>query len=216
MNRAAIAASVAGLAVATSSAATVGPFTETFESGFGGFVGSSGAPTTIETDGSNAFIRTTRPVALDDGGMISAETVIGNSVPGNGFAGDYLAGSTRTISFDVRHDSPVPLNFLVRLTPITNFPGQIFLDPVPVVASPDFTTVSFLIDPNSPLFISSGGGDPLTTLPNINNIQLLVGDSAAPIPGEVTFEIDNVSVVPTPSAAATLALAGIAATRRRR
>lgn len=215
-------ATAAGLTAATAAAAQPAqpavPAFENFENGLGGFAGGGGLVAEAVTEDQNTFARVVRTLPDPGGGGVSgATTTLANTNAGNPFAGNYIAGGIDVFSFDVRHDAPVPVDFSLRLATPFNFPGVNFVTPqdFAVPAGDVFTTLTFALDPDSPLTIDEAG-DAAATLMNIQNIQLAVDNPEVLIEDEVTFDFDNVRSLPTPGAAGLLCVAGVAAARRRR
>jgi len=124
---------------------------------------------------------------------------------GGAFVGNWIADGVTTFSADVRQDSGVPLTFFTRFSSSANFPGATAVS-FTTVQSGEWTPVSFIINPSSPQFISFEGTDFNTVFSNIGHLQIGV---AVPIDlahadSNVTFGIDNVSIVPEPASFALL------------
>ena len=212
-------ASVGIAAVAfASSALALAPLTEDFESGLAGWTEDDGQlAASIATEPGNAFARAVRPIPADPGGPFpGSATILELEVPGSDFAGNYLAAGIDTLTFDVRHDANIPLTFGVRLAVPGNFPAV--LAPIdvaftPVFAGPGFTTLTFDL---SPAALVTTGTPAESILSDVQNIQLFANLGAVGASGDVTFDIDNIAIVPAPSAAALLAAGALAAARRRR
>lgn len=214
---------IAGLAIAAPAALAQlpVPFTETFSSGAAGYDAIPNGVSIVE--GANPFIRVSTPLT---GIPFDANTIVSANIPldppgpapsGGAFTGNYLAAGITSFSFDVRHDGPAPLTFSLRLATASNFPGVVVISPVPVFAGPDFTTITFSLDPSNPLLIPEGPPSVVSAiLSNVGNFQLLVNVPPSLVGPTVTFDIDNVSILPAPSALAGLGALGLAAARRRR
>jgi len=135
---------------------------------------------------------------------------------GGAFVGDWLASGVSELSFYVRHDVGAPVDFFARLVSSANFPAALaFTEPIP---SGEWTQVSIPIDPSNPQFVSFSGSNFNTIFSNIGNIQIgaIVDGSLAGLDQEFRFDLDRVSIVPSPGGVALLALAGVAGMRRRR
>ncbi len=138
---------------------------------------------------------------------------------GDAFVGDYIAGGITTISFDVRHNAGMDLDIAVRLASSFNFPA-IGIQSGTLVSSGVWTTLTFAIDPSNPLLVVEPPFTPAdyeTILSSIGNIQVSsFRPDGLSTPLEVTFDLDNVTITPAPSAVALLGLGGLAMGRRRR
>ncbi|MEO1130914.1 MAG: hypothetical protein AAFX05_14570, partial [Planctomycetota bacterium] len=78
--------------------------------------------------------------------------------------------------------------------------------------------ITYFIDPANPQFVSFEGTDFNSTFSNVGHMQFGV-DTPGALLGQdvtVTFDIDNVRLVPGPAAATTLLLGGLVGLRRRR
>jgi len=141
-----------------------------------------------------------------------------NSSPlasGGKFFGDWVAGGVTEFSFDIRHNYDGDLTFYTRIAQ-TPFPGATILSTTNV-AKDTWTTVTFSIDPSNPLFLSFEGSDFNTVFSAISRVQIGVSTPAALGNSNttVTFELDNVRVVPAPASAMLLGLLPLAGRRRR-
>ncbi|MEM1330645.1 MAG: hypothetical protein AAGG07_08805 [Planctomycetota bacterium] len=201
------------------------PVTEDFETGANGWLtGNFMSLTEVASGGSDggAYVSTT----ADFSGNSEGEFVTlfrGEQNPGlpgasNGaFVGDWVASGATEFAFDIRHNNQTgPLTVWARFSPIQRFPGGIAVNFVPVLAG-QWTTVTIAIDPNNPQFVSFEGFGFDDIFPAMSNIQFGI-DTPASLAGSslpVTFDIDNVRLIPTPASAALLGFAGLAARRRR-
>ena len=142
---------------------------------------------------------------------------------GGAFDGDYIAGGVAEFSAFVRHNAPVPLNFFARFSGPGNFPGATAISFIPVQPN-TWTPIIIDISSTSPQFVSFEntdyetvfGANPLNGFAGIGHVQVGVSVTNA-IEGfdqELTFDIDDISITPTP--ATLLALGGLVALRRRR
>ncbi|HEX2836817.1 MAG TPA: hypothetical protein VHN77_01685 [Phycisphaerales bacterium] len=134
---------------------------------------------------------------------------------GGNFWGDWTAGAVTAFSFTVRHDAPTPVSFFARFTPGAT--GAVALVSPPVQPN-TWSTFTIAIDPSTPFIYEGPGVTFASTFSNVNRVQVgvMVDAAIAGQSGPYTFDIDNVSIVPAPSAGAALAGLGLAALRRRR
>ncbi len=135
---------------------------------------------------------------------------------GGAFVGDW--NNLTELSFFVRHDAPESLNFFLRLASPFNFPSVNYQAP-DAVAPNTWTQIDVPLDASAPGWVLTG--TPFSdVLANIGNVQIGVDRLAdTSLPGQdlvVNFDLDRVSVIPTPGAAGVAVLAGLAAVRRRR
>ena len=208
--------------VAAGAAVAQSPYTETFDSGAAGWTDGPGNPATDAGGYLSATVDLASfvppPVGPGPSTAVLFRAEAADNASGGAFVGDYLAAGLNTITFDIRHDASGPLAFALRLATPANFPGATVVSPVLVDAGPGFTTLSFSLDPSNPFLTYEGfSGSVEDVLSNVGNIQILgaLVDNG-PATGNVTFEIDNVSIVPAPASAMLLGLGGLAAARRRR
>ncbi|MBL8758064.1 MAG: hypothetical protein JNK35_06505 [Phycisphaerae bacterium] len=137
---------------------------------------------------------------------------------GNAFVGNWITGGggggVTEFSFSVRHDAPEPVDFFARFAPAAG-PGIVALQ-FPGAQPGVWTTYTVAINPSAP-FIYEG-----TTFAgvfaNLARVQvgIIVSDTLAGQTPDFTFDIDNVSIVPAPGAAALIGLLALAGLRRRR
>ncbi len=103
----------------------------------------------------------------------------------------------------------------MRFATANNSPAFVIFSEVAVQAGV-WTTVSFDISPDNPL-LTFAGGTYDSVAPQIGNVQVLVNRvDGLTSPLVTSFDLDNVAITPAPGAAALLAFAGLAASRRRR
>lgn len=160
-------------------------------------------------------------LAGDQVTLIRGEDTFGSSA-GNLF-GNYLANQVSTLSFVVRHNATEPLTFFLRVARSLSNPGgttgvaAIFAG----VPANEWTTLTLPIAFNPALTYE---GPPTLPFHNaifsaIARLQIGVTNLPAGVAGATpafTFDIDQVRIIPTPSAAAALGLLLAPALRRRR
>jgi hypothetical protein len=129
--------------------------------------------------------------------------------------GNWIADGVTQLSFAVRHDAPVPISFFTRLASPFNFPGVAAIEPVAV--QPDtWTTITLDIFEGNPAFVFEGPFGFNDVFSNIGNVQfgVVAGGEIAGADLDITFDLDNVAIIPSPAGLALLA--GAALLRRRR
>lgn len=133
---------------------------------------------------------------------------------GNAFVGDWIADGVSAFSFSVRHNGPAPVSFFARFAPAMG-PGAVALA-MPALAPNTWTTYTVPIDPGA--FFIYEGTTFASTFSNVARVQVgvLVDANLAGHADPVTFDIDNVRIVPSPGALAVLGLGAVAGVRRRR
>ncbi|MCH8005637.1 MAG: hypothetical protein IH888_05325 [Planctomycetes bacterium] len=135
------------------------------------------------------------------------------------FVGDWITDGVTLFSFFLRHNAPGPVTIFSRFASPANFPGAIALEFAPIPPN-IWTEISIPIEPGNPQFISFEGSDFNTVFGNIGNLQLglIVSESLAGLDADLTFDLDKVSIIPAPGAAAILAVGGwlVGGRRRRR
>lgn len=206
-----VAVSLAGVGSAQSA------FVEDFEGGLAGWSSAGTLSPVLNTEGGNSFVSVTSPVEAAGGMGFGAFTLLSglasNGASGGAFTGNYLASGITSLSFDVRHNADQDLTFSLRVADALNFPSFIVFSPVEVAAGSEFTTVSYSFEEGNPFFFP--GLDPFAVLPNVGNIQLLADNPAFAEADDVTFDFDNIALVPAPGAAALFGVLGLIAPRRR-
>ncbi|MEM0914612.1 MAG: PEP-CTERM sorting domain-containing protein [Planctomycetota bacterium] len=211
--------------LATSPAlAVTNPFTESFDTdaaNWGTNVASTPA-THVATGG-----------AIDNGGYISTvfdfsgtsagqtpvlfrgQDELGSS--GGAFEGNYIADGVTEYSMYVRHNAPTPLTFFTRFASAVNFPGGTAIEFVPVLPN-QWTEIVFAIDPSNPEFVSFSGTSFGAVFSSIGHVQPGIEVPAA-LGGantQITFDLDEVTIVPEPATLGLAALGGLAMLTRRR
>lgn len=221
-------ASVAVSAMAVAPAfAVVNPFTETFSSSAANWaIASTGpgvAPLTYSPSGgpdgsgfgSGSFSFTTASVGAFPI-LFRSQSSFGSS--GNAFVGNWLASGVSDFSFSVRHNFTSPVTFFARFVAASPAVTGVVYQ-VPVTTAPGtWATYSFHVSDTTP-FIYEGAPTLFgSTFTNVDRVQIgIIADAQiAGQAGPFTFDVDNVSIVPAPGAAAMLGLAGLVASRRRR
>lgn len=203
---------IAALATASSGvSAAVVPFTESFTNGASNW----SAPATWDAGG--FIVQETNVNAASFGVVIGPRGQASADASGGAFVGNWIAQGVTALTFSVRHNAPVPMNFGARLALASNFPAAIGLDFAPVLPGV-WTTVTIPIVASYPGWVSFEGSDFQTTLSGVANVQLLysVPQSLAGAGTIVRFEADDVSIVPTPGALGVCTVAAAGLLRRRR
>ena len=133
---------------------------------------------------------------------------------GNAFVGDWIASGVTTVSFAVRHNAPAPIDYFVRFAPAFGA-GVVGLFSASVQPG-EWTTLSFSVYASNPQIVYEG--TTFATFSSIARTQvgILVPQSLAGNQSSFSFDIDNFSVVPAPSALALLASSACVFARRRR
>lgn len=199
------------------------PFTETFNTDTAGWRNAAGAALDWTASGSfdgsgfaSASFNFANNASGEDLVMIRGQDGFDSS--GDAFVGNWLSSGVGEFSTYVRHDGPGPLNFFARFASPFNFPGAVAIEFTPVEAG-EWTQLTFSIDALNPQFVTFEGSDFTSVFSNIGNIQIgvRVSDALAGLNQVVTFDIDNAAIaIPAPGAATWIAMAGLAAIRRRR
>jgi hypothetical protein len=202
---------------------SVVPFSESFDAGANNWLSGAFTPLTWNAAG-----------AADGSSYVSANLDLNNAGPfgltvirgqadqgasGGAFAGDYLAGGITTVSFDFRHNAGQDLGIALRVAQPANFPA--FAVELPeTVESGSWVTLSFELSFFNPLVTIEGAPSPAAFNAIMANVGNLLISADRPdgldTPLLVDFDIDNVTITPTPSSAALLGLGGLFAARRRR
>jgi uncharacterized protein (TIGR03382 family) len=215
-----ICAASAAVVFASSAYAVVNPFTEDFSSNVANWRQSDGVAPMVWSaaggpDGGSYASATYNFVTTGPGStpaIIRGQDAYDSS--GDAFVGDWLAAGVQTFSFDIRHDAGVPMVFFARVATSANFPGAGAIEFTPV-PSGVWTTISFAIDPadwtlEGPITFESVFGF-------VGNIQIGADPgSLANVDQVVTFDVDKISIVPTPGTLAFAGALGLVGFRRRR
>jgi hypothetical protein len=200
------------LQVAPASAATV-PFTEGFTTGDSGWRGNPNTVGSLDWSSEGYVSEDFNFVGSTAGGQGPVLFRGPASASGGNFVGNWLTDGVREISFSVRHDSAIPIQFFARFVSPMGFPGAVAVNFTPVVSSSDWTELVFSIDPTNPQFVSFEGSDFATVFASIGTVQfgVVVPEGLAGVDLSVQFDVSSVSAVPEPAGLASLALAMLAA-----
>ncbi len=210
-------------ALATTSFASVTPFTETFETGANGWIqGSFSAPTYNATGAMDGSAYISSSADLNSAGPFGLTVFRGQDdfdASSDAFVGDYLAGGINQISFDFRHNAGQDLGIALRMATPFNFPAFAVELPEAVI-SDQWVTLSFDLSFFNPLLTIEGAPTPQAfneIMEAIGNIQVSADrPDGLTTPLVVDFDIDNVSITPAPSSLALLTAGGLLGLRRRR
>lgn len=217
-----VVALVGGLSVSASALGVIAPFTETFSSP-GAAWSTSGASLAAlnylpsggpdgSGYGSQSFSFANNPANAP---KVLFRAVASLNSSGGAFSGNYIAAGVTEIEFSVRHNAPVALDFLGRAV-FTNSPvgGAAFTAPS---AQPNVWT-TYTLPINAASFTYEGNFGFSTVFSDVAQFQIGINvpDALAGQAGPYTFDIDNVRIVPAPSAAGLLGLGVLAGLRRRR
>ncbi len=217
---------VALASLAGQASAVVVPFTETFDTTAGWSNTDFAEPTLVGSGGldGSSYISTQRSFANSSAGSFEVlfrgePSLIPGLLPdasGGAFIGNWIDAGVDNISFDIRHNGVAPVNFFVRVANVNRFPGAIAVAFQPTFAG-QWTTISLDLSPDSPNFVSFEGADYNAVFANAGIIQIGIDAGVlGGIPGDFTFDLDNVTITPAPGAAfALLGACGLAARRRR-
>jgi hypothetical protein len=200
--------------------------TETFNAGAANWQDASKNAVVWSATGSfdnSAFISAsasfTSNVVLDPVVLFRAE--ITNLASNSAFVGDYITQGVTGISFRVRHNATTPINMFVRYAEQTfaAFPGIVverFID-IPAGTWQQIDIPLAQILPEFKL-TEEVAGSFNTVMSNVANLQfgVTVNAGLAGLAGPFTFDLDQVTLVPTPGSGAILTLLAASGLRRRR
>ncbi|MEM9752448.1 MAG: hypothetical protein AAF916_03590 [Planctomycetota bacterium] len=219
------------LAFAAGSASAVSTFTETFDTDAAGWLDAQFAPATYEaTGGAPGFGDTGyisySPAAFNSGpggfgGDPLAILLRGNegSASGDAFAGDWIGDGVQSFSVDVRHNHDTALNLYTRTDLGAGSAASLANNAIYSIAPNTWTTISYNVTNSNPPFVSFGAAGPFgfnAVFSDIANLQIGLYLPANTDFDDLTFDLDNVNVtVPEPASLGVVALAGLAALRRR-
>jgi len=212
---AALVAVVGGLS--SFAVAAVDPYTETFDANNSNWLDSSSTAAGWANSPTGGFIFNRFNFANQTPGSTPV-LFRGNNSPlasGGKFFGNWITSGVTEFSFDVRHNYDGDLAFFTRIAQ-TPFPGATILSTTNV-AKDTWTTITFSIDPANPLILSLEGSEFNFVFAAISRLQIGVATPAAlaGVNTSVTFDLDNVRVVPTPASMLVLGLMPLAGRRRR-
>jgi hypothetical protein len=211
--------------------AVIVPFTEHFVSNAANWYDPPGtAPASWVADGgpdASSYISTIfnfvdqapgQPIPSNAVALFRAQDEFNSS--DHAFEGDWIDGGVTDFSFWVRHNAPSAMNFFARFATANNFPAWSGVEFAPIAPN-TWTQISFEISFDNPnLFYEGPPPSPAQfeeVFRNIGHVQVGVfGGSMAGIDHEVTFDLDQPTVAPSPSALALLALSGLCRRPRRR
>lgn len=215
-----VVSAVALAAFAAAASAIVVPYTETFDSAASQwsksstftpltYVGSGGpdgsAYATLDTSFANNF-------PGDIPILFRGQSNFNSS--GNAFVGNWITSGVTAFTFSVRHNGATPFTFFARFAPSAG-PGVVWLAPT-VVAPNQWTTFTVPISSSTP-FIYEGTNFNIFGAIARTQVGVMLDENQAGSTQQVTFDVDNVGIVPAPaSGMALLGAAAIAGRRRRR
>lgn len=203
--------------VSGASAQLVNAFTETFDAGSEGWLAGTFSPLDFDASG---FVSSTADISA--AGPFGLTLFRGHDdfdASGDAFVGDYLTSGITTVSFDIRHDYTDALDFALRIATPGNSPG-FAIELSESVFFGEWTTVTFDLDPNNPLYTPEGPagfGFFAGVMTDVGNLQIsLTPPAGLPVGTFVTFDLDNAKITPSPGAFAPFCIGLLAAARRRR
>jgi prepilin-type N-terminal cleavage/methylation domain-containing protein len=210
--------------------ASINPFTETFSSGASNWFNPLGtAPVTWQATGGpdgSPFVTTSfnfqnltpgLPFPNNAVNLFRAQDEFNSS--NHAFEGNWIADGVTTFSFDIRHDAQAAMTFFVRFATPSNFPAWSGVE-FTAAAGNQWTHIAIPISLSNPALFFEGppGGQAEfnSVFSNVGHVQIGVfAGGLAGVNQDVTFDLDNVSIVPTPSAIVVL-LSGLCCAGRRR
>lgn len=210
---------IAALVCAASPVFAVAPFTEDFSaSSSNWFNADASAPVAWDAPGQFATTAYSFLSAAEGStpAFFRAQDEFGSS--GNAFVGNYIADGITQLTYQVRHDAPVPLTFFARIASPGNFPAVAAVEFAPVLPNTWTTITVNITDPN-PSFIYEGPPSTYNSVfSGVGHIQIgaMVPAALAMQDNSVTFDLDHVSIVPAPAAMGAFGALGVLAARRRR
>lgn len=210
-------------AFALPAAASVTSFTETFATDASNWTsGDNSALNWFSTGALDGSSYASSTLDLNTAGPFGLTLLRGqaNTNASNGaFVGDYLSSGINRLEFDFRHDAGQDLNIALRVSTPMNFPG-FAVELNESVASGEWVTLSFDLFFGNPLITFEGPPSPeafASVMNNVGNLQISANrPDGLTTPLLANFDVDNVRIVPAPSALGMLSVAGLIATRRRR
>lgn len=198
-------------------AVSVLPFTESFEVNSSGWVyGTSSAPVWSASGGvdNTAYISAPATVSGSGFGAIVFRGNDANNASGDAFVGNWLTAGVTAFSAYVRHDADVALKFYARLDAGSGRAGS----SVDFLVAPNvWSLMNFSIVDSASSFQSYGAGTFATVFSAIQNIQIALSVDTVNAGKTLNVAVDSVSIIPEPSTAGLLLVAGgFMAWRRRK
>lgn len=211
------------LVASSSASAAITDFSETFAAGAQNWRNSNGASVLAwsATGGPDdgAYVRSVFNLSSTTVGgfpptVIRAQSSYGSS--SGAYVGDWIAAGVTGVNFMFRHDLSEAVSVTGRFATPVNTPGASTVSSI-VVNPNTWTLISFDLRQGSPDIVSLGGGTYAQIFSNIGNMQIGFTVPAALAGQNVngSFDLTNFNIVPAPGAVALLAVAGLAARRRR-
>jgi hypothetical protein len=136
------------------------------------------------------------------------------------FEGNWIAAGATEFSFWIRHNAPSPMTVFTRFAPPTNFPGWAGVAFTPVAPNV-WTHVSLSIQFGNPNLFFEGPPPSQAqfdqVFSNIGHVQIgAFGGAMAGVDQSITFDLDQPSLIPSPSSIAVFGFALLSARGRRR
>ncbi len=217
-----VAALSGGLVLSAPVSAVIAPFTETFSSPGAAWSTSGAALAALNyqptggPDGSGyGSANVSFATSPADSPRVIFRAVRNFNSSGGAFSGNWIAGGVTEVSFAVRNNSSVPVDFLARWVFGSSPVGAAaFVAPQ---AQPGVWT-TYTVPVTASTFTYEGAFGFNTVFSDVSQFQIGVNVPAALAgqAGPFVFDIDNVRIVPAPAASGLLGLIGLAGLRRRR
>ena len=211
---------LAASAIATSSSASVVPFTESFSTDAANwFTGDSAGPASwVETGGADGggYVSWTAPLPdpIPQFGSVIFRGEDNLDSSGDGFVGNWIEDGVTSLRFSLRHDGPEALSVFVRFASSNNFPAAVGIAPVNVDPG-EWVSIDIDVTESSP-FLQLEGAPYSDVFSSIGNLQIGVLPGEAFAGASVTFDLDEVMTVPGPAAWTLLTGLAVVGGRRRR
>ena len=196
--------SVCFLPLIATQAMGVSPFSEGFDNNSSNWLDVASQPLDyFNTDGNpNGYVSDTISVDENTGTVFRGHNLFDAS--NDAFVGDWQAAGIHTFSFDIRHNHSDPISFFARIATSGNFPAHTAQNSN-LVNPNAWTTVSFDVSQGSSE-IAPEFGSYATTFGSVGNIQIGPGIANNFPTQTITFDVDNISIVPEPTALLMVAL----------